>query len=161
MAESFLKVSASLGLSLFVFSSYRPFLGQLGWFDLSSLRVEKVTLEIFGPCGTLPPLLDFGVHWGFPVRNGCLYIEAGVCSSLGCLVGWLVGRSVGWLVGSWSSKVGDRARTSPPAIAWGSSRPSKCSQEANSLDEEIWGMQGYATGMLCHCECSVIWLQGS
>ena len=68
---------------------------------------------------------------------------------------------VGWLVGSWSSKVGDRARTSPPAIAWGSSRPSKCSQEANSLDEKIWGMQGYATGMLCHCECSVIWSQGS
>ena len=107
MAESFLKVSASLGLSLFVFSSYSPFLGQLGWFDLSSLRVEKVTLETFGPCGALPSLLDFGVHWGFPFRNGCLYIEAGVCSSLGWLVGWLVGRSVGrsvgrlvgWLVG--------------------------------------------------------------
>ncbi len=33
--------------------------------------------------------------------------------------GWLVG----WLVGWWSTKIEDQARTSPPAEAWGSSRP--------------------------------------
>ena len=30
---------------------------------------------------------------------------------------------VGWLVGWWSTKIEDQARTSPPAEAWGSSRP--------------------------------------
>ena len=36
-------------------------------------------------CSTCNPASLVVWHWGFQFRNRCLYIEAGVCSSLGCL----------------------------------------------------------------------------